>query len=144
MVQVICKYWVLSLTIPFILLSYYTTQMNILKCSVEHVENLGIHYYQTLRCWRKNFMERQKYALKLIEYVKFKWLLTTTNYWKCIYLLTVKFWLWGLMRSSLGHGNTILITVVQVSSHSHLGITRYITQLLSLNTQWAWYVICWL
>jgi len=32
---------------------------------VEHVENIGIHYYQTLRCWRKNFMERQKYGLKM-------------------------------------------------------------------------------
>ncbi|KAM6557456.1 hypothetical protein CsatB_004475 [Cannabis sativa] len=26
---------------------------------VEHVENIGIHYYQTLRIWRKNFLENQ-------------------------------------------------------------------------------------
>ncbi|KAK4266193.1 hypothetical protein QN277_027153 [Acacia crassicarpa] len=32
---------------------------------VEHVENMGIHYYQTLRCWRKNFMERQDETLAL-------------------------------------------------------------------------------
>ncbi|ONK79558.1 uncharacterized protein A4U43_C01F7600 [Asparagus officinalis] len=26
---------------------------------VEHVENMGIHYYQTLRCWRDNFMAKK-------------------------------------------------------------------------------------
>ncbi|AEE76767.1 unnamed protein product [Arabidopsis thaliana] len=31
-----------------------------LSCSIENVENIGIHYYQTLRLWRKNFFERQK------------------------------------------------------------------------------------
>ncbi|CAN7049176.1 unnamed protein product [Brassica rapa subsp. trilocularis] len=30
------------------------------RLSVENVENIGIHYYQTLRCWRKNFLENQK------------------------------------------------------------------------------------
>ncbi|KAF2554366.1 hypothetical protein F2Q68_00034828 [Brassica cretica] len=30
------------------------------KYSVENVENIGLHYYQTLRCWRKNFLENQK------------------------------------------------------------------------------------
>ncbi|KAH9764190.1 hypothetical protein KPL70_001429 [Citrus sinensis] len=25
------------------------------------VENIGMHYYKTLRCWRKNFMENQRY-----------------------------------------------------------------------------------
>ncbi|XP_068487420.1 uncharacterized protein [Phaseolus vulgaris] len=35
------------------------------RLCVEHVENLGIHYYQTLRCWRKNFMERQNEILAL-------------------------------------------------------------------------------
>ncbi|GAU23787.1 hypothetical protein TSUD_26950 [Trifolium subterraneum] len=29
------------------------------RLCVEHVENFGIHYYQTLRLWRKNFLERQ-------------------------------------------------------------------------------------
>ena len=43
------------------------TEMNFLNCSGEHVENIGIHYYQTLRCWRKNFLERQKYVINLIE-----------------------------------------------------------------------------
>ncbi|WZZ28262.1 hypothetical protein YC2023_011663 [Brassica napus] len=33
--------------------------------SVENVENIGIHYYQTLRCWRKNFLERQKQIIDL-------------------------------------------------------------------------------
>lgn len=28
--------------------------------SVEHIENIGIHYYKTLRCWRKNFLEHQR------------------------------------------------------------------------------------
>ncbi|XP_061993143.1 uncharacterized protein LOC133711000 isoform X2 [Rosa rugosa] len=32
---------------------------------VEHLENIGIHYYQTLRCWRKNFLERQSEILAL-------------------------------------------------------------------------------
>ncbi|XP_056694560.1 uncharacterized protein [Spinacia oleracea] len=27
------------------------------RLSVEHIENIGIHYYKTLRCWRKNFLE---------------------------------------------------------------------------------------
>ncbi|TKY51839.1 Tuberculostearic acid methyltransferase UfaA1 [Spatholobus suberectus] len=35
------------------------------RLCVEHVENLGIHYYQTLRCWRKNLMERQSEILAL-------------------------------------------------------------------------------
>lgn len=34
----------------------------ICKCSVEHLENMGIHYYQTLICWRDNFMTRRRYA----------------------------------------------------------------------------------
>nr|KAJ0202119.1 hypothetical protein LSAT_V11C600323370 [Lactuca sativa] len=32
---------------------------------VEQVENIGIHYYQTLRYWRKNFMEKQSKILAL-------------------------------------------------------------------------------
>ncbi|XP_010670965.2 uncharacterized protein LOC104887891 [Beta vulgaris subsp. vulgaris] len=35
------------------------------KLSVEHVENIGEHYYQTLRCWRKNFLENQSKILSL-------------------------------------------------------------------------------
>ncbi|GAY45450.1 hypothetical protein CUMW_089570 [Citrus unshiu] len=35
------------------------------RLCVEHVENIGIHYYQTLRCWRKNFMEKQSEILAL-------------------------------------------------------------------------------
>ncbi|OAP06178.1 hypothetical protein AXX17_AT3G25200 [Arabidopsis thaliana] len=30
------------------------------RLCIENVENIGIHYYQTLRLWRKNFFERQK------------------------------------------------------------------------------------
>ncbi|GKB20056.1 cyclopropane-fatty-acyl-phospholipid synthase, partial [Tanacetum coccineum] len=29
------------------------------RLCVEHVENIGIHYYQTLRYWRTNFLEKQ-------------------------------------------------------------------------------------
>ncbi|CAA7012947.1 unnamed protein product [Microthlaspi erraticum] len=29
------------------------------KLCIENVENIGIHYYQTLRCWRKTFLDRQ-------------------------------------------------------------------------------------
>ncbi|XP_056694663.1 uncharacterized protein [Spinacia oleracea] len=29
------------------------------RLCVEHVENIGVHYGQTLRCWRKNFLENQ-------------------------------------------------------------------------------------
>ncbi|WZZ28258.1 hypothetical protein YC2023_011659 [Brassica napus] len=35
------------------------------RLCVENVENIGIHYYQTLRCWRKNFLERQKQIIDL-------------------------------------------------------------------------------
>lgn len=35
------------------------------RLCVEHVENIGIHYYQTLRCWRTNFMEKQSKILAL-------------------------------------------------------------------------------
>lgn len=35
------------------------------RLSVEHVDNIGIHYYHTLRCWRKNFMEKQRKILAL-------------------------------------------------------------------------------
>ncbi|XP_044484696.1 tuberculostearic acid methyltransferase UfaA1-like isoform X2 [Mangifera indica] len=35
------------------------------RLCVEHGENIGIHYYQTLRCWRKNFMEKQSNILAL-------------------------------------------------------------------------------
>ncbi|PPR91994.1 hypothetical protein GOBAR_AA28692 [Gossypium barbadense] len=30
------------------------------RLCVEHVENIGLHYYQTLRHWRKNFLEKQR------------------------------------------------------------------------------------
>ncbi|KAL9237196.1 hypothetical protein vseg_011778 [Gypsophila vaccaria] len=29
------------------------------RLCVEHLENIGIHYYRTLRCWRKNFLDHQ-------------------------------------------------------------------------------------
>ncbi|XP_059445220.1 uncharacterized protein LOC132177032 isoform X2 [Corylus avellana] len=35
------------------------------RLSVEHVENIGHHYYQTLRSWRKFFMENQREILAL-------------------------------------------------------------------------------
>ncbi|KAF5202274.1 Cyclopropane-fatty-acyl-phospholipid synthase [Thalictrum thalictroides] len=35
------------------------------RLCVEHVENIGIHYYQTLRYWRNNFMEKQSEILAL-------------------------------------------------------------------------------
>ncbi|XP_061994799.1 uncharacterized protein LOC133712711 isoform X2 [Rosa rugosa] len=35
------------------------------RLCVEHLENIGIHYYQTLRCWRKNLLERQSEILAL-------------------------------------------------------------------------------
>ncbi|KAJ4722774.1 Cyclopropane-fatty-acyl-phospholipid synthase [Melia azedarach] len=35
------------------------------RLCVEHLENIGIHYYQTLRCWRRNFMENQSKILAL-------------------------------------------------------------------------------
>ncbi|XP_010532681.1 PREDICTED: uncharacterized protein LOC104808651 [Tarenaya hassleriana] len=30
------------------------------RLCIEHVENIGINYYKTLRCWRHNFLERQE------------------------------------------------------------------------------------
>ncbi|KAF3457852.1 hypothetical protein FNV43_RR02512 [Rhamnella rubrinervis] len=35
------------------------------RLCVEHLENIGIHYYQTLRCWRRNFLEKQSEILAL-------------------------------------------------------------------------------
>ncbi|CAO2832203.1 unnamed protein product [Amaranthus hypochondriacus] len=35
------------------------------RLCVEHLENIGIHYYQTLRCWRKNFLEHQRKIVSL-------------------------------------------------------------------------------
>ncbi|XP_017633379.1 uncharacterized protein LOC108475911 isoform X1 [Gossypium arboreum] len=41
-------------------LARITTAMNAAsRLCVEHVENIGLHYYQTLRYWRKNFLEKQ-------------------------------------------------------------------------------------
>ncbi|KAB5537682.1 hypothetical protein DKX38_015215 [Salix brachista] len=47
-------------------LSRITSAMNVAsRLSVEHVENLGSHYYFTLRCWRKNFLENKSKILSL-------------------------------------------------------------------------------
>ncbi|XP_035547927.1 tuberculostearic acid methyltransferase UfaA1-like isoform X1 [Juglans regia] len=35
------------------------------RLSVEHLENIGNHYYQTLQCWRKKFMENQSKIVAL-------------------------------------------------------------------------------
>ncbi|KAL6342983.1 hypothetical protein AAG906_017003 [Vitis piasezkii] len=35
------------------------------RLCVEHLENIGIHYYQTLRHWRKNFLENQSKIIEL-------------------------------------------------------------------------------
>ncbi|OMO95385.1 Amine oxidase [Corchorus olitorius] len=35
------------------------------RLSVEHVENIGSNYFQTLRCWRKNFLENRSKILGL-------------------------------------------------------------------------------
>ncbi|XVF66426.1 hypothetical protein PTKIN_Ptkin10aG0034600 [Pterospermum kingtungense] len=35
------------------------------KLSVEHVENIGPKYFQTIRCWRKNFLENRSKILSL-------------------------------------------------------------------------------
>ncbi|XP_022722300.1 uncharacterized protein LOC111279604 isoform X3 [Durio zibethinus] len=35
------------------------------RLCVEHAENIGLHYYQTLRHWRKNFLEKQSKILAL-------------------------------------------------------------------------------
>ncbi|EOY06144.1 Cyclopropane fatty acid synthase isoform 2 [Theobroma cacao] len=35
------------------------------RLSVEHVENIGPNYVQTLRCWRKNFLENKSKILAL-------------------------------------------------------------------------------
>ncbi|XP_010670924.2 uncharacterized protein LOC104887860 isoform X1 [Beta vulgaris subsp. vulgaris] len=41
-------------------LSRLTTAMaSASRLCVEHVENIGVHYGQALRCWRKNFLENQ-------------------------------------------------------------------------------------
>ncbi|XP_039154814.1 uncharacterized protein LOC104414445 [Eucalyptus grandis] len=35
------------------------------RLCVEHLDNIGIHYYQTLQCWRKNFLEKKRKILAL-------------------------------------------------------------------------------
>ncbi|KAJ0254744.1 hypothetical protein HA466_0106080 [Hirschfeldia incana] len=35
------------------------------RLCIENMENIGIHYYQTLRYWRKTFLERQKQVIDL-------------------------------------------------------------------------------
>ncbi|XP_058210378.1 uncharacterized protein LOC131322860 isoform X3 [Rhododendron vialii] len=35
------------------------------RLCVEHLENIGIHYHQTLRCWRNNFLEQQSAIMAL-------------------------------------------------------------------------------
>ncbi|KAL5784548.1 hypothetical protein ACOSQ2_006940 [Xanthoceras sorbifolium] len=35
------------------------------RLCMEDVENIGIHYHQTLRCWRKNFLEKESEVLAL-------------------------------------------------------------------------------
>ncbi|GER41704.1 cyclopropane-fatty-acyl-phospholipid synthase [Striga asiatica] len=35
------------------------------RLCVEHLEDIGIHYYQTLRCWRENFLAKQREILEL-------------------------------------------------------------------------------
>ncbi|KAL4643622.1 hypothetical protein ACB092_02G105800 [Castanea dentata] len=47
-------------------LSRITSAMaNASRLCVEHAENIGIHYCQTLKCWRKNFMDNQSKILAL-------------------------------------------------------------------------------
>ncbi|KAL0551209.1 hypothetical protein IC582_010295 [Cucumis melo] len=47
-------------------LSRVTTAMaKASRFCVEHLENIGIHYYQTLRCWRKNFEMNKRKILEL-------------------------------------------------------------------------------
>lgn len=36
---------------------------NASRLCVEQVENIGIHYYQTLRCWRKNLMDNKSFNM---------------------------------------------------------------------------------
>ncbi|KAK4854822.1 hypothetical protein QYF36_001677 [Acer negundo] len=35
------------------------------RLCVEHMENIGIHYHQALRCWRKTFLENKSEVLAL-------------------------------------------------------------------------------
>lgn len=45
----------LSFVLQYKLTKYYY------ECSVEHVENIGMSYYHTLRWWRKLFLENTRY-----------------------------------------------------------------------------------
>ncbi|XP_050239276.1 uncharacterized protein LOC126688575 isoform X1 [Quercus robur] len=45
--------------------SVISAMANASRFCVEHVENIGIHYYQTLRYWRKNFMDNRRKILAL-------------------------------------------------------------------------------
>ncbi|XP_030974310.1 uncharacterized protein LOC115994346 isoform X2 [Quercus lobata] len=45
--------------------SVISAMANASRFCVEHAENIGIHYYQTLRYWRKNFMDNRRKILAL-------------------------------------------------------------------------------
>ncbi|KAK7856578.1 tuberculostearic acid methyltransferase ufaa1 [Quercus suber] len=45
--------------------SVISAMANASRFCVEHVENIGIHYYQTLRYWRKNFAGNRRKVLAL-------------------------------------------------------------------------------
>ncbi|XVE81902.1 hypothetical protein DITRI_Ditri15bG0103400 [Diplodiscus trichospermus] len=47
-------------------LTSITSAMSIAsRLCVEHVENIGLHYYQTLRYWRRNFLQKQSKIIAL-------------------------------------------------------------------------------
>lgn len=100
---------------------------------MEHVENIGLHYYQTLRYWRKNFLENQRYG---IDYKTLFWstkVLASLNldkiafFFFLILLFLAKSLAWDSMTSSLEHGNIILIIARLVSSRILWGITRWVS-----------------
>lgn len=87
---------------------------------MEHVENIGSSYYHTLRWWRKNFLENTRYSCNyhflivlILINLKIVYLFVTKHDMmeSILFSLSEKSWLWGLMTSSCGHGNIILIIV---------------------------------
>lgn len=89
-------------------------------CSVEHLEDIGVHYYQTLRCWRENFLKKQRQesrnhvttGLNLSLFLDFIVCPFLTVLW---YMISAKSRVWDSTRSSSGRGN-IISTIVQLAS----------------------------
>ncbi|KVH93502.1 Mycolic acid cyclopropane synthase [Cynara cardunculus var. scolymus] len=74
------------------------------RLSVDHVEKIGTHYYQTLRLWRTNFMKNKSWYLFISH--------------------LAKSFPWASTKNSSSHGNTTLIMLLLDLRVRQLGTIR--------------------